>query len=203
MNQDDLWLTDSAKEYYDRREMDSFEKQVILRYAKGKCLEIGSANGNLTNFLKKKGIDVEGIEISEKMVKRAKEKYPKVSFKQGDAADLKYKNNSFDFVFFNVLDFIYPLDKRRKAISEINRVLKPNGIFLCNLLIPNWYRIVYINGYRSLKTGFAKFKVYRSRTASKLKEFRKFGFKNERIIYRFKHDTNPFFVFTKNGSKDF
>jgi ubiquinone/menaquinone biosynthesis C-methylase UbiE len=199
MNQDDLWNTELAKEHYDVKEMGHFEKEIVLRYAKGKCLEIGSAVGNLTNFLKKKGIDIQGIEISEKMVKRAKKKYPGISFRQEDASNLKYPDESFDFIFFNVLDFIHPIEKRRNAISEISRVLKPGGVFLCNLLIPNWYKFLYINGYRKLQGDFAEFKVYRSRISSKIKEFKIYGFKSKGIIYRFRHDTNPFFIFVKES----
>ena len=42
----------------------------------------------------------------------------------GDMHNLKYKDQTFDFVFSNILDHsLYP----KKSISEIERVLKKNG----------------------------------------------------------------------------
>ena len=72
-----------------------------------------------------------GMDISEKMLDIGKEKVKKLGFENqidlrlGDAASLPFDDNSFDAVTvaFGVRNF----ENRDKGLSEIQRVLKPNG----------------------------------------------------------------------------
>ena len=51
---------------------------------------------------------------------------------KGDIHDIPFDDNTFDFVFTNIFDHsIYP----EKFISEIERILKPNGYCLIQLEI--------------------------------------------------------------------
>jgi ubiquinone/menaquinone biosynthesis C-methylase UbiE len=55
-----------------------------------------------------------------------------IEFKQGDATDLEFENNSFAYALFsfNGLMQIPKRANRIKAMTEISRVLKPEGIFI-------------------------------------------------------------------------
>ncbi|HEY9698128.1 MAG TPA: class I SAM-dependent methyltransferase [Trichocoleus sp.] len=55
----------------------------------------------------------------------------------GAAHDLKYDPAQFDLVIATGFSCYYPLDYWRLVLAEAKRVLKPNGFFLFDLLIPN------------------------------------------------------------------
>jgi len=108
------------------------EKLIIDKYLKGKILDLGCGCGRTTKELHDLGFDVIGVDIVEDMIKRAQKNNPHIKFELGDACNLKFNPNTFDLVFFsyNGLDYIHPESKRKKAIREIKRVLKPNGLFI-------------------------------------------------------------------------
>ena len=54
---------------------------------KNRVIEIGSGLGRVTNFIKKQGLDVLGIDISDTAVKKAQERYPECNFIRGDILD--------------------------------------------------------------------------------------------------------------------
>lgn len=103
-------------------------KAVLLQ---GNVLDIGIGGGRTTAYLVNKCKHYTGIDYSQGFVSAAQIKYPKKDIRLMDARDLSvFVNNSFDFVnfSFNGIDYVSPAD-RQKIFSEINRVLKPGGIF--------------------------------------------------------------------------
>ncbi|MFA5797425.1 MAG: class I SAM-dependent methyltransferase [Candidatus Woesearchaeota archaeon] len=96
---------------------------------KGKILEVGIGTGKNIDYYNKDA-KVIGVDFSEKMLEKAKEKLIKsgkknIALKQMDAENLNFKDNSFDYVvtscvFCSVPDPI-------KGLEEIRRVLKPRG----------------------------------------------------------------------------
>jgi ubiquinone/menaquinone biosynthesis C-methylase UbiE len=59
-----------------------------------------------------------------------KEKKTNVRFVQGDANDLPFEDNSFDVVTCQTL--LIHLKKPERALREMKRVVKPNGIVICS-----------------------------------------------------------------------
>lgn len=107
-------------------------------------LDIGSGTGTLALAAKKKvgvsgrvnGIDVIPgmIEVSKQKVKRAHED---VSFDLGSMADIPFEANTFDVVICSFMIFHVAEKTRQKGLSEIHRVLKPNGkLFIVDLGLP-------------------------------------------------------------------
>ena len=96
---------------------DEFKKLENYLTKDKKCLCIGARTGQEVVALKELGIeDVVGIDIVEHL--------PYVQ--KGDMHNLEFNDNSFDFVYTNVLDHsIMP----EKLFSEIERVLKVEGMF--------------------------------------------------------------------------
>lgn len=94
-----------------------------------------------------------GIDFSDEMLEIARQKlgrrYTNVTFITGDAADLKFEDNSFDIITIvygirNILD-------REKALKEFFRISKPNGKLVImelsyprNVFIKKMYNI-YMN----------------------------------------------------------
>ena len=104
-----------------------------------KALEIGARNGGLTLYLALKGCntvcsDLAGVTEEAKVLHKRYKVEHLVSYAKVDATDIRYPNNCFDIVAFkSVLGGIGRNDNKsaqQKAINEIYRILKPNGLFL-------------------------------------------------------------------------
>lgn len=91
-------------------------------------LEIGCGPGNVANLLDKLGTNVKGIDFSEKMVSVATQLYPQITFKEANAEEIPFPDNSFDCVVANFV--VHHLARPEVVFKEINRVLKPGGRFV-------------------------------------------------------------------------
>jgi 2-polyprenyl-6-hydroxyphenyl methylase/3-demethylubiquinone-9 3-methyltransferase len=104
---------------------------------KGKAaLEVGSGGGILTEEIAKMGFDTTGIDPAEHSIRtasnHAKATGLSIKYHKGSGEALPYPDSSFDVVFCcDVLEHVKDLPK---VISEISRVLKPNGVFLYDTL---------------------------------------------------------------------
>ena len=135
-----------AKEWdLSRNRASELKTNLISEIKKGdKVLDIGCGNALMLPFILDKGAYYAGIDISEKLIKIASEKYTeeikqgKAELVVGQAANLPFKDNEFDFVIsFAVLHHIPSKELREKFFREIKRVSKPNAkikITVWNLL---------------------------------------------------------------------
>ncbi|MBU1118333.1 class I SAM-dependent methyltransferase [Patescibacteria group bacterium] len=111
--------------------------KILKPIATGKVLDIGSGNGLLCEML-----DIDnytGIELSHEMVNLSNKKYPKKRFITGDMHNLPFKCNTFDSVVSLYGPLSYSLSPK-KLITEIIRVVKPNGYIA---LMPYTKRVQY------------------------------------------------------------
>ena len=93
---------------------------------KVKLLDVGCGTGNLLAILKRESMaELYGIDLSEKMLKKARNKLGRVHLKIGNAENLKYKDKSFDYVFS--VDAFHHYSNQQKAMHEFYRVLKNGG----------------------------------------------------------------------------
>lgn len=101
----------------------------LLKGDKGKIvLDIGCGAGHGSNMLAKKYKKVYGVDISRDAVEYAKENWQldNIEFSEGSCLDIPFADNIFDEVAaFEVFEH---LDDWQKFLSEIKRVLKPNGV---------------------------------------------------------------------------
>ncbi len=94
----------------------------------GKVLDLGCGNGRFYEFLKEKNIEYVGIDKAEKLIEKARKKYPEADFRMADALDLPFENNYFDFVISIAVFHHMPSEKiRLKFLNEARRVLKSGG----------------------------------------------------------------------------
>ncbi len=119
MNMDKVWRKKTAKE------VAKSHPETILDLATGTAdLAIALAKSNPQAH-------IVGMDISEKMMEIGKEKVKQqglesqIELHLGDATSLPFGDNSFDAVTvgFGVRNF----ENREQGLSEIHRVLKPNG----------------------------------------------------------------------------
>lgn len=101
---------------------------IFCEIRKGsKVLDIGCNSGEFMKLLKDaKDCDVFGVDLSEKALKLAEEKGLKVL--KGDAEKLPYEDKSFDYVIMR--DTLAHIFDPEKALIEVKRVLKDDGVFL-------------------------------------------------------------------------
>ena len=112
--------------------VDSFVKAGIT---KGKVLEIGSGPGYVGLEWLKRFPDATliGYEISNEMIKVALKNAreygleSRVSYFEGNCMRISFPENSFDAVFSN--GSLHEWEEPIKVFNEINRVLRPGGIF--------------------------------------------------------------------------
>jgi ubiquinone/menaquinone biosynthesis C-methylase UbiE len=103
---------------------------VIKHLKSGKILEIGPGPGYLSIEIAKRGnFRITGLDISETMIEIAKRNAQEagvtVEFRVGDAADMPFHDNTFDFVISS--GSLHHWEKPVKVFNEIYRVLKTDG----------------------------------------------------------------------------
>lgn len=129
-------------------------------------LEVGIGNGEISNMLFShypNKIDI-GIDIEAESIKQAKDctKYKKVLCV--DAANMPFKNISFNTVLSN--STFEHIQEDKKAVREIGRVLKKGGIFLTTVpsaFLPEW--ILEYETAKNKRTAKKKLTRYNKRAA--------------------------------------
>lgn len=115
------------------------EKYVFEKYLKksDRILDLGCGTGRTTFPLFRKGYqNIIGVDLTPEMIEKARELNTHfetdLEFNIGDATALEFSDNQFDSVIFsfNGLMSIPETFNRQKALSEINRVLKKESIFI-------------------------------------------------------------------------
>jgi ubiquinone/menaquinone biosynthesis C-methylase UbiE len=93
-----------------------------------KVLDLGCGTGIFTKVIHDWGGDVIGIDISESMIKIARNEYPDIKFFTLDAEKTNFPDEEFDVVSSSLM--IHYLDDLLILFKEVNRILKLNGFFI-------------------------------------------------------------------------
>ena len=113
------------------------KKLATYSLSKANMVDIGCGTGYLFEHLPNNQAQstVVALDIAENMLKFAKQKHADkchVNYVLADFDDLPFADHSFDFVISNLaLQWSLNLNK---TLSEINRILKPGGVFLFSTL---------------------------------------------------------------------
>jgi len=124
------------------------ELKELEKYAEDSktVLDVGCGNGRLLELFRDKKINYFGVDISEKLIEKAKEKYGN-KFRVADILSLPFSDNYFDSVWsIAVLHHIPSRELRLKAVNEARRVLKEGGrlIMTCwNLYQPRYLKLLF------------------------------------------------------------
>jgi len=107
--------------------LNSMRKHLIYE-AGGKVLEIGAGTGVNFEYYNMDGIS--DITVVDKQISNAvrKKASDKMQLVEADASKLPFEDNTFDTVVETLL--LCSIDELDKPLSEIHRVLKPDGVFI-------------------------------------------------------------------------
>lgn len=116
-----------------REEYRRIARQAASEVQAGQALEIGPGPGFISLELAKllPGIDVIGLDLSETMIEMAEKNAKayglskRVRFKQGDAAEMPFEDDSFDLIVSS--GSLHHWDEPDRIFNEVHRVLKPGG----------------------------------------------------------------------------
>lgn len=100
--------------------------QFISSLSGKKVLDVGCGPGHDTNYLRKKGLDCIGIDLSERMIEIARQNFGK-KFEIMDFFNLKFKNDYFDGLWCSSVFVHVARNDLPKILRNFRKVLKNNG----------------------------------------------------------------------------
>nr|WP_277346686.1 methyltransferase domain-containing protein [Thermococcus sp. Bubb.Bath] len=104
-------------------------RKELIKKARGKVIELGLGTG-LNLPLYPEDVEVVGIDVSGKMLEKARKKHSKarVSLMKADAGNLPFPDGSFDTAVSTF--FLCVVPRKGEGIKELRRVLRPGGFLL-------------------------------------------------------------------------
>ena len=86
--------------------------------------------GQTTKYLKDLGIEISGLDLSEKILQQARAIHPEINFRKGNILELEFSDDSIAGVvaFYAIVHFTK--EQVEIAFREVFRVLQPGGTFL-------------------------------------------------------------------------
>ncbi len=92
--------------------------------------DFGCGPGQTTRYLKNLGVEISGLDLSEKILEHARTTHPDIHFQRGNILELEFENDSIAgaAAFYAVVHFTE--EQVGIALREVFRVLQPGGIFL-------------------------------------------------------------------------
>ena len=124
-----------SKAFSGEHEKKPKDREILRRFSreignKKPVWDIGCGPGHTTKYLKNLGIEISGLDISDKILEQARINYPEIHFRKGNLLKLEFENDSIAGIvaFYAIVHFT---EKQVGiAFREVFRILKPKGIFL-------------------------------------------------------------------------
>jgi len=143
------YVNKTGVEIYDKFYVDLYD-ELVYSYAKNSfeigeintltdsknnvMLDVGSGTGHHVNAFSKKGVKVIGVDVSQDMVNKAKEKYPNLDFRVGNVLDsMLFQSNYFTHItclYFTV----YYINNKQLFFSNCMNWLMPGGYLVVHLV---------------------------------------------------------------------
>lgn len=119
-----------AAEFASELDRKPFDREVLDRFAnemrgKGTVCDLGCGPGHVARYLKDRGVDVLGVDLSAEMVQQAQKLHPDIPFQRGDMLDLKLRELAGIACFYTIIH----LDRADvpRALEQMRLALQPGG----------------------------------------------------------------------------
>lgn len=96
-------------------------------------LDAGCAFGRDTALFAERGYKVQGIDMSDELLKRARELHPEITFTKMDVRTLDFPDDNFAGIWCNATLLHLNDTDMHRALVEFHRVLAPGGIVFMSL----------------------------------------------------------------------
>jgi demethylmenaquinone methyltransferase/2-methoxy-6-polyprenyl-1,4-benzoquinol methylase len=95
-------------------------------------LDVATGTGQQAFAFAKRGYDVIGVDLTESMLEIARKNNKRgfLKFETADATHLRFEENSFDVSCISFALHDMPPNVREKALQEMVRVTRPNGVIV-------------------------------------------------------------------------
>ncbi|PWH81490.1 class I SAM-dependent methyltransferase [Algibacter marinivivus] len=135
--------------YNETRSADPYITEQLLKKLKPKAfglyLDIGCGTGNYTNEFNKHGYRFIGIDPSDEMLKKAKQKNKNIDWKLGKAENITLKTETLDGIIGSLT--IHHWTDLGKSFTELYRVLKPKTNIVIFTSTPKQMKGYWLNHY--------------------------------------------------------
>jgi ubiquinone/menaquinone biosynthesis C-methylase UbiE len=124
-----------ASEYFNELDRKPFDRDVLNAFAdhvrgEGEVCEIGCGPGQIARYLKDRGVQMRGIDLSDEMIKCARRLNPDITFECGNMLSLNVGDESFAAIvsFYAIIHL--PREDVRPALKEMFRTIRAGGRLL-------------------------------------------------------------------------
>ena len=101
---------------------------TLFPKGKGRILDLGCGPGINSGYIDSKHFDVEGVDLSQKMIAQASMTYPNIKFHLADMTQINFPSQSFDGIFASYSIIHLPKEKIPAFFTELHRILRPGGL---------------------------------------------------------------------------
>jgi ubiquinone/menaquinone biosynthesis C-methylase UbiE len=112
---------------FDREVLDAFAGRLT---GMGTLVDIGCGPGQIAAFLASRGAEVQGVDLSPKMIEVARELHPEIEFRTADMRALPFDDESLAGLSAMYCIIHIPRDEVTTVLGELRRVLYPGGLLL-------------------------------------------------------------------------
>ncbi|WP_047152135.1 class I SAM-dependent methyltransferase [Aneurinibacillus tyrosinisolvens] len=107
-----------------------------------RVLDLGCGAGHDALRLKRYDLQVQGLDISEVMLEHAKQQVHGVEFIQGDFRQIPTGDGLYDGVWANASLIYLTAEDLHRALDEVCRVMKPDGVFFSSYRIGEGAQVI-------------------------------------------------------------
>jgi len=124
-----------AEEFSGEHEKKPKDQEILRRFVreigdKKPVWDFGCGPGQTTKYLNDLGLEISGLDLSERTLEQARTIHPGIHFRKGNILALEFDDDSIGAVvaFYAIVHFAQ--DQVETAFREVFRVLQPGGVFL-------------------------------------------------------------------------
>lgn len=180
----DMVSKEYADAFWGEHEKKPMDREMLLRFSREvgdrrPVWDLGCGPGQTARYLKDLGVEISGLDLSEKLLAQARTMHPDIHFQRGNILELEFEKDSIAAIvaFYAIVHFRE--EKVETTLREIFRVLQPGGIFLFTFHIGD--RTIHVEEFLGKKIN-VDFMFFTTGFISCC--LKKTGFKNIEVIER-------------------
>lgn len=107
--------------------------KLLEKFNGGRFIDLGCGVSTNCEVVKSNGEEIWAMDISDKLIKSLRHRFPEINYFAGSVLDIPIKDNYFDYAVAGEL--LEHIENPKMALKEIMRILKPGGILAVS--VPN------------------------------------------------------------------